>query len=213
MLDRSLLRFEADKLSKIADLSALAGGPCNDMVVDAQGRAYVGNFGYDRHAGEEPRTTCIARIDPDGRAVRGCGRSAVPERNRDHAGRQDAHRRRDVRAPPDGIRYRRRRVLEQPPRLRRRLDGLAPDGICLDAEGAIWVADPFGKRVVRVFDGGRVERTISDRRTRRLRLHARREGPPHAVHVHQYGQRSGYGTKRDGRIDFMRVDVPGAGLP
>src|SRR5690242_8124424 len=49
MLDRSVYRLDAGKLTRVADLSSVAGGPCNDMVVDAQGRAYVGNFGYDRH--------------------------------------------------------------------------------------------------------------------------------------------------------------------
>src|SRR5207302_6363325 len=51
----------------VADLSALAAGYCNDMVVDVAGRAYVGNFGFDRHAGEAPRTTGLIRVDPDGR--------------------------------------------------------------------------------------------------------------------------------------------------
>src|ERR671935_230265 len=70
MLDRRLLRVDGGKLRVVADLSALATGPCNDMVVDAMGRAYVGNFGFDRHRGEPPRTTCLARVDPDRRALR-----------------------------------------------------------------------------------------------------------------------------------------------
>ncbi|MBT6272569.1 MAG: gluconolactonase, partial [Chromatiales bacterium] len=52
MLDRCLLRMEGDGLVQHADLSAIATGSCNDMVVDAQGRAYVGNFGFDRYKGE-----------------------------------------------------------------------------------------------------------------------------------------------------------------
>lgn len=52
---------------RIFHLSALAtSGPCNDMVIDAQGRAYVGNFGFDLHAKEEARATCLLRIDLDG---------------------------------------------------------------------------------------------------------------------------------------------------
>src|SRR6185503_4651473 len=54
MRDRSLYRLDAHQLVRVADLSAMTSGLCNDMVVDAQGRAYVGNFGYDRHAGEAP---------------------------------------------------------------------------------------------------------------------------------------------------------------
>ncbi|MEE8435763.1 MAG: SMP-30/gluconolactonase/LRE family protein, partial [bacterium] len=48
MRDRSLMELAGGRLRLVADLSHLATGPCNDMVVDAGGRAYVGNFGYDR---------------------------------------------------------------------------------------------------------------------------------------------------------------------
>jgi sugar lactone lactonase YvrE len=212
MLDRSLFRFEAGQLSKVADLSALAGGPCNDMVVDAQGRAYVGNFGYDRHAGEAPRTTCIARVDPDGRVVRAAedllfpnGTVITPDGKTLIVGETFAERLTAFDIDGDGA-LRNRRIFAQ-------IEGLFPDGICLDAEGAIWVADPFGKRVVRVFAGGRVERSIStgargayacmlgghDRRTLFVCTNT--------------GSGPAMGQKRDGRIDFMRVDVPGAGLP
>jgi sugar lactone lactonase YvrE len=70
MLDRRLLRVEGGKTHVVADLSSLATGPCNDMVVDAAGRAYVGNFGFDRHRGEAERPTCLARVDLDGRVTR-----------------------------------------------------------------------------------------------------------------------------------------------
>ena len=54
MDDRRLLRQEADgSLVEHADLSALATGRCNDMIVDASGRAYVGHFGFDLHARAE----------------------------------------------------------------------------------------------------------------------------------------------------------------
>ena len=67
MKDRKLLRREADgTLAVHADLSALTGGHINDMVVDAQGRAYVGNFGFDLMGGAPVRNTTIVRVDPDG---------------------------------------------------------------------------------------------------------------------------------------------------
>src|SRR5438128_5702543 len=78
MLDRRLLRVDGGKLRVVADLSTLATGPCNDMVVDAAGRAYVGNFGFDRHRGEPPRTTCLARIDPDGAVTRAADELSFP---------------------------------------------------------------------------------------------------------------------------------------
>ena len=41
-----------------------------------------------------------------------------------------------------------------------------PDGICLDAEGAVWVADPLGARVFRVREGGEVTDSIDFDRLR-----------------------------------------------
>ena len=50
----------------VADLREVTGGPCNDMVVDGKGRAYVGNFGYEKWNGAPQRLTRIVRVDPDG---------------------------------------------------------------------------------------------------------------------------------------------------
>src|SRR3954469_11453540 len=212
MRDRSLYRLDAHQLVRVADLSAMTSGLCNDMVVDAHGRAYVGNFGYDRHAGEEPRTTCIVRIDLDGRVVRAAddllfpnGTIITQDGKTLIVGETFAHRLTAFDNAADGS-LDNRRVFAH-------IDGLYPDGICLDEEGAVWVADPWGKRVVRVLDGGRIERTIStgergayacmlggdDRRTLFICTNTG-SGPTMA-------------EKRDGRIDFLRVDVPGAGLP
>ena len=67
MKDRKVLRREPEgTLAVHADLSALTGGPINDMVVDAQGRAYVGNFGFDLMAGAPVATTTLVRVDTDG---------------------------------------------------------------------------------------------------------------------------------------------------
>ena len=66
MLDRKLLRQHGGQLTVHAELAALAGGPCNDMVVDSQGRAYVGNFGYERFQGAAERPAALIRVDPDG---------------------------------------------------------------------------------------------------------------------------------------------------
>lgn len=67
MKDHRILRREHDgSLVEHADLSAHATGNLNDMVVDAQGRAYVGNFGFDLTAGDDVRTACLVLVDPDG---------------------------------------------------------------------------------------------------------------------------------------------------
>src|SRR5262249_21163091 len=156
MLDRRLLRVDAGKPRVVADLSALATGPCNDMVVDSAGRAYVGNFGFDRHRGEPPRTACIARVDPDGRVARAAdelsfpnGTVITPDGRTLIVAETLAHRLTAFDVAADGA-LSNRRIFAA-------LERCFPDGICLDAEGAVWVADARTPRVVGVLDGGRLE--------------------------------------------------------
>jgi sugar lactone lactonase YvrE len=213
MLDRRLLHVENGTTRVLADLSAVATGPCNDMVVDGQGRAYVGNFGYDRHKGEPPRTTCLARVDPDGRVSRAAedlffpnGTVITPDGRTLIVGETQAHRLTAFDVAPDG-QLDNRRVWAS-------LDkNVFPDGICLDAEGAIWVSDARGFALLRVREGGKIDGTVStgtryafacmlggaDRRTLFV-CTSTGSGPAMA-------------DKRDGAIETVRVDVPGAGLP
>src|SRR3954468_20647512 len=71
MKDRRVLRYAADGggLTVHADVSELTAGHLNDMVVDRQGRAYAGNFGFDLMGGGHPATATLVRVDPDGSAV------------------------------------------------------------------------------------------------------------------------------------------------
>ena len=65
--DNRLLRREPDgSLVTHADLSAHVTGEPNDMVVDEQGGAFVGNFGFDLMAGAPVAPTVLLRVDPDG---------------------------------------------------------------------------------------------------------------------------------------------------
>ena len=64
MNDQKLLRFADGELTEAADLSNLANHYCNDMVVDKKGNAYVGNFGFDLHAGEAIKPTNLILIRP-----------------------------------------------------------------------------------------------------------------------------------------------------
>jgi sugar lactone lactonase YvrE len=213
MLDRRVMKVEGGRLAVYADLSQIATGPCNDMVVDAVGRAYVGNFGYDRHANEAPRTSSLIRVDPDGLAVAVAdepmfpnGMAITPDGETLIVAETYAHRLTAFTIGADGGLTGRRLMAA--------LDHACfPDGICLDAEGAVWIADARGHDVLRVFDGGRVERRIGvgersvfacmlggpDRRT--LFLCTSTGSGPAMAH------------KTDGRIEFVPVDVPGAGRP
>jgi sugar lactone lactonase YvrE len=66
MVDRKVLRLEPEGLVEHADLSGIATFHCNDMVVDEQGRAYVGNFGSDLSVGGMPQPAALALVTPDG---------------------------------------------------------------------------------------------------------------------------------------------------
>src|SRR4051794_20418762 len=67
MKDHRLLRRTPDgEVSEHADISEHCGGHANDMVVDAEGRAYVGNFGFDLMGGGDPVPANLVRVDPDG---------------------------------------------------------------------------------------------------------------------------------------------------
>ena len=69
MEDRQLLKMVDGALVPHADLSPWATFHCNDMVVDYAGRAYVGNFGVNLHAREDPVPATMVRVDPDGTAT------------------------------------------------------------------------------------------------------------------------------------------------
>ena len=212
MLDRRLVRLVDGKLETVGDLSALATGPCNDMVVDAKGRAYVGNFGFDRHKGEAERTACLSRVDADGRVSKAAddlrfpnGAVITPDGRTLIIGETLANRLTAFDIAADGTLSNRRLWAD--------LGTVFPDGICLDAEGAVWVADPRGNRVVRVFEGGRVARTIAtgDRGAFACMLGG---GDRRTLFVAtNSGSRPAMAHKTDGRIETIAVDVPGAGLP
>jgi sugar lactone lactonase YvrE len=211
MDDRRVLRMADGRLVTHADLSAIAGGPCNDMVVDAAGRAYVGNFGYERFKGEDARPAKLARVDPDGTVTVAAddllfpnGAVITPDGKRLIIGETMGKRLSAFAIAPDGS-LSNRAVFAA--------GDWFPDGICLDAEGAVWVADPRGNRVVRVAEGGAVLDTIplpgrnafacmlggEDRKTLFI-CTAPASGPDRA-------------GKTDGKIEITRVSVAGAGLP
>lgn len=88
-----------------------------------------------------------------------------------------------------------------------------PDGISLDAEGAIWVSDARGPALLRVREGGRVEQAIST--GPRYAFACMLGGPDRRTLFACTSTGSGpaMADKRDGAIETARVDVPGAGLP
>jgi sugar lactone lactonase YvrE len=156
MRDRTLRHLEPDgTLSIHADLSAHAGGHLNDMVVEDEGRAWVGNFGFDLMSGGEFHAAMLVRVDPDGTATPVAddlmfpnGSVITPDGATLIVGETYGTRYTAFTIDADGS-LTDRRVWAQ-------TDGIAPDGCALDAEGRIWAADAIGNRCVRVAEGGEI---------------------------------------------------------
>jgi sugar lactone lactonase YvrE len=214
MTDRKVMRLErgGGALKVHADLSALAPFHCNDMVVDSKGRAYVGNFGYDLHKGENARGTVLIMVTPDGkpRVVAGDlmfpnGTVITPDGKTLIVGESFGRRLTAFDIAADGSLANRRVWAD--------LGNNVPDGIALDAEGAIWVASPMSSEVIRVKEGGEVLERIkvatdafacmlggADRKT--LFVLTSASSDPEACRANATG-----------KVEITKVEVPGSGLP
>jgi len=170
MRDRKVLRRESDgSLVEHADLSGLAGWHLNDMLVDPEGKAFVGNFGFDLMGGAPARPTVLISVAPDGTAQVAAeglgfpnGMVLTPDSATLIVAETTMNRLSAFPVEAGGLGERRTwaafgdaptsadvgELLGQV--------AVAPDGICLDAEGAIWVADAAHGRLLRVAAGGRI---------------------------------------------------------
>ena len=157
--DRLLLRREPDgPLVTHADLSTLSEHPWNDIVVDGRGNAYIGNIGFDFPEAEFAPGT-LALVTPDGSARQVAdgvafpnGIVVTPDNSTLIVAESYANSLTAFDITSDGSLSNRRMWAE--------LGGGVPDGICLDAEGAVWYGDVPNKRCVRVREGGEVLQTI-----------------------------------------------------
>ena len=161
MAARKIMRRESDgRMVEHADLSEIATFHCNDMIVGTDGTAYVGNFGFSLFPMCDPCTAAVARVTPAGQAsvgaanlwfpnglaITGDGRTLIVAESAGFCLRAFA-------ISADGT-LSDRRVWAQ-------LEtGHAPDGICLDEEGAAWIAVPHLNKFIRVREGGELLETI-----------------------------------------------------
>jgi len=93
------------------------------------------------------------------------------------------------------------------------IEGCWPDGICLDAEGAVWVTNPRGHEVLRVFDGGRIAERISTGERHAYACMLGGDDRRTLCVITNTGSGPAMGEKSDGRVETVRVTAPGAGLP
>jgi len=212
MQDRRLLRLDPDGLTEVADLTPHAPYYCNDMVVDAEGRAYVGNFGFDLHGGAKPVATNLILVRPDGQVevvasdVRfPNGTVITPDGRTLIVGESFGGCLTAFDIADDG-RLENRRLWAQ-------LEGAVPDGICLDEEGAIWVASPVGEGgVLRVREGGEVTDRVAVEHEAFACMLGGPDGRTLFICTAPDSDPAKTGD-RGGRIETVEVEVPRAGLP
>jgi len=168
MRDRKVLRREFDSsLVEHADLSSLAPWHLNDMLVDHQGRAWVNNFGFDLMGGAKIATTNLICVDRDGRSKVAAvglgfpnGMALTPDGSTLIVAETFMNRLSAFDLASGELGKRRTwAAFGDPPTSDEVAECLsqadvAPDGICLDAEGAIWVADAKDGRLIRVAESG-----------------------------------------------------------
>ena len=161
MESRQVRRLEVDGSIVVhADVSALVVGDINDMVVHSDGTAWLGDMAYEVHSdayptehGQSIRVTANGQADvaaselmaPNGHAILANGKTLIVAES--GGSRLFAF---DIAS--NGSLENRRVFAELVPEAGQ--DFSPPDGICVDAEGAVWFADPIGKRVCRVREGG-----------------------------------------------------------
>jgi sugar lactone lactonase YvrE len=212
MVDRRLLRITPQGTALAADLSSVIAHTANDMVIDSHGRVYIGNFGFDLNKGEDPRPTVLLCVRdgkaaavaddvlfPNGMVITSDGKTLIVAET--FAARLTAFTIQQDGGLTD------RRVFAD-------LNGNAPDGICLDEQMGVWIACPIGNEVIRVKEGGEV--------TDRIPLPGRHS---YACMLGGHDRRDLYictaldyhpeqtVKQRAGKIEMIRVEIAGAGLP
>ena len=222
MIDQALLRWRAGAPPEpYASLAGVATFHCNDMVVDAAGRAYVGNFGFDLDGftdvhgfaaildDPDALMTNLALVHPDGSVTVAASGMLFP-----NGTVLTSDGRTLIVAESIALRLTAFDVADDGTLSNRRvwapLDAhlITPDGIAIDAEGAVWVANALGHDVVRVAEGGEVlERVATSQHCYACAL-----GGPDGTTLFACSAPTSHRTRaaasRSGRIEIAEVDVP-----
>jgi sugar lactone lactonase YvrE len=216
--DPFVRRLDPDGLHTVADLSSFGSVVLNDMVVDKVGRAYIGDDAFDMSAGTPPKPGRLILVTPEGDA-----RVVAESLSFPNGMVITPHSSRLIVAETIGRCLTAFDVAQDGSLTGRRLfadlgvigaTGILPDGICLDAEEAVWVASLATGEFIRVTEGGTVTERITvpgkwavactlgneDRRT--LFMCTAQTTPAEMAQ-----------GKSAGWVETIRVEVPGAGLP
>ena len=223
MTRRRVLRRSPDgRMSVHADLSGIATFHCNDMVVDSSGRAYVGNFGFDLHHELAARgdqsvladhaTAKLARISPEGVATVAAeelhfpnGSVITPDGKTLIVGETLSASLTAFDIGPDGALSGRRVWASTFPRV--------PDGIALDASGAIWIANPLAPECARIAAGGEVLETVATSQNCCACMLGGEDGKTLFMMTAPTSMPDEAAAAPKGRIEIATVGAAHAGLP
>lgn len=218
-------RWPDGRFALHADLADHSAHLCNDMVVDGHGRAYVGNFGFDLDAEIHARgaesviadhpTTVLALVQSDGTVSDAApgerfsfpnGMVITPDGSTLIVGETLGGCLTALDIGEDGALSNRREWAPTWPRL--------PDGICLDASGAVWIANPLAPECARIAPGGEVLEVVG---TDGLNCYACMLGGPTGRHLFMLVAPSSDATEAarapKGKVLVTEVSVPSAGWP
>ena len=203
---------DLDEWGTHADLTALTHASLNELVVDAHGRAYVNGIGFDMMAGEAPGPGFVALVEPDGTARRVADGLAFPNGMAITAdggtllvAESYGHRITAFSIAADGA--------LGPARTWADLGEGTPDGICLDADGALWYADVPNRRCVRVLEGGEVTDRVQLDRGAFACMLGGDDGRTLYITAADWGGVAGMSGGPTGQLLAVEVHVPHAGRP
>lgn len=213
MNERCVYRVEAEGMSLHADLRNFVTGPLNDMLVTREGRCYVGDIGFDYFRNEPISPGGITLIDTDGTVRRVASGLAGPN----GMVMRDGGRTLVVAESFS------ERIVEfacdetgdlGDPRVLIELPGEGPDGMCMDAAGAIWQACFHSRRFVHINPTGEIIGAIEVKSGNAVACQlGGLDGRTLfcIIYTGTYGQMiQGF---PGARVEMAQVDVPGAGFP
>jgi sugar lactone lactonase YvrE len=196
-----------------ADVRALAPFGINDMITHPAGWSWVGQFGYDRHSGGRPAPSSLLRVDVDGHssvAADGLlvanGMAITADGHTLLVAESAGLRISAFTVGDDGSLHGRRTYAEVPP----------PDGMCLDAEGAVWVAGVTSGAFFRVAEGGAILQTVEVAKGRRpiaCVLGGSDRQTLYLLTATTRGEADASTAAMASRIEQLSVTIPGVGWP
>ena len=212
--EKVILRQEGDgSLVTHADLSDVPGPGFNEIVVDGRGNAYVNGAGFDLMAGEAFKPGIVALVTPDGKAREVAdgvafpnGMAITPDDATLIVAESYARRLTAFDIEADGSLGNRRVWAD--------LGDGVPDGICVDAEGAVWYADVPNRRCVRVREGGDVLATVELDRGGFACMLGGPDGRTLFIAAAQWrGTQAMFEGEPSGQVVVARAPAPHAGRP